>query len=303
VGAAKAGTTALHAILSQHPEIYMSPVKEPNFFCKDIKVNEFSPLMKKKYLNRKCRRTKFGEILPQHQLYIQSLNEYLKLFDRATKNHKIRGEASVSYLFSEIAAQEIYKFNPEAKIIILLRDPVERAFSHYLMDRKVGNNKISNFVVAVENDYNRSDKAWGNSHLYIELGLYYNQIKRYLDVFDRENIFLIQYNQFKDNNQLITDQITRFLKIDDLVLSKKGTQKNITQLPKNRFIQFLLNSKSIKRQFRNYASPYIKNKLKKIILSNKNLPVLSADIKEKILPYFKDDIEKLNKKMSFYFDK
>ena len=141
VGAAKAGTSALHAILSEHPNIFMSPVKEPNYFSSDLLVDNFNSEQKKKFKNEKIQFLNNGAVRPCHQLYVRNKTDYLRLFKDADSKVKYCGEASVSYLFSKIAAQKIKEFNPVSKIIIILRNPVERAFSHFLMDLKIGRSK------------------------------------------------------------------------------------------------------------------------------------------------------------------
>ncbi|MFM9056644.1 MAG: sulfotransferase domain-containing protein, partial [Bacteroidota bacterium] len=111
VGAAKAGTSALHHVLSLHPGVSMSSVKEPNFFSWDL--------------------------IEQQQLYyetpqIRTEDSYEALF----QGHpgRLRGEASVSYLYYPAVAKRLYDYNPSAKIIIVLREPISRAQSHYGMD-------------------------------------------------------------------------------------------------------------------------------------------------------------------------
>ena len=116
VGAPKAGTTSLYHYLEEHPEVYMSPIKETNFFS--------SKQMQEQEL--------YYDATP-----IQSKNQYLELFKDVSQEKQV-GEASVSYLYYTGVAKKILEFNPKAKIVIMLRNPVERAFSHYLMDKRLG---------------------------------------------------------------------------------------------------------------------------------------------------------------------
>ena len=130
VGAAKSGTTAIYNFLDQHPDIYMSPLKEPHFFCDDIRRENFSKQYK--------RRTRFNidaylsnkKLSKKHIAYLNNITHYLELF-REHSDEKYLGEVSNGYLFSTVAAQNIYNFNPNAKIIMILRDPCERAFSQW----------------------------------------------------------------------------------------------------------------------------------------------------------------------------
>ena len=113
VGAPKAGTTSLHYYLNQHADVSMSSVKEPNFFS--------SKEVESLFYNSKC---------------IDDSNDYHGLFSK--EKRQIIGEASVSYLYYEKVPNRIHDYNSEAKIIIMLREPVERSFSHYLMDYRLG---------------------------------------------------------------------------------------------------------------------------------------------------------------------
>ena len=112
VGAPKAGTSSLHFYLNQHPEICMSSVKEPNFFS-----------------------AKEVENLYYNSQIVSSTKDYNSLFE---SDVKIKGESSVSYLYYKEVAKRIYEYNAKAKIIIMLRKPVDRLFSHYLMDKRLG---------------------------------------------------------------------------------------------------------------------------------------------------------------------
>ena len=153
VGAAKAGTTSLYYYLKQHPEIFMSPVKEPNFFCyhEAIEVINFF-------------RFKEDDI--------STLDDYLALFRKVNKEKAI-GEASTQYLFFPSTAHNIKKMIPHAKMIILLRDPVSRAFSSYLFHLK-GNRVDRDFDDVVFRRTNSKDNDLKNYYIkYVEFGFYF----------------------------------------------------------------------------------------------------------------------------------
>ena len=118
VGAPKAGTTSLHFYLQQHPDVCMSEIKEPNYFTAQEVVKLYY------------------DVSP-----VNSEDWYHSIFTKPTR--KVIGEGSVSYLFYPEVAQKIYNYNPEARILIILRNPVQRAFSHYLMDFRLGLCNIS----------------------------------------------------------------------------------------------------------------------------------------------------------------
>ena len=137
VGAAKSGTTTLSKMLEAHPEVYLSPIKEPNYFSKDILPEKFEPVYRKNTFF--ADKTYFSQkpLKKVHLSFVREEKEYMALFEDAG-NEKAIGECSTSYLYSSEAAEEIRKFQPDAKIIVILRNPVTRAFSHYLMGLRFG---------------------------------------------------------------------------------------------------------------------------------------------------------------------
>lgn len=141
VGAAKSGTTSLYHYLKQHPEIYMSPVKEPKYFLASInKFPHNGP----------------GDIEVDKKI-IRTWDEYLKLFSNASVE-KCIGEASCGYLYyCELVAPSIKRISPEAKIIIVLRNPVERAFSAYCYLFREGRETLS-FEEALKIEEERKKK-------------------------------------------------------------------------------------------------------------------------------------------------
>ena len=202
VGAAKAGTTSIYKYLSEHPDIYMSPIKEPNFFGSDISWEDFrhdykinTQLDFDKYFSKK-------KLIHKHIAFIEDINLYMKLF-RNGEDFKILGEASTSYLYSKLAAKEIYKFNPTAKIIIILRDPLERTISHYLMDYSSKKYKTKNILEDLKKDFYSSKKGYGITNLYIDLSLYSEQILRYIKIFPK--CHMSDACMFKFVNQIIKE--------------------------------------------------------------------------------------------------
>ena len=187
VGANKGGTTSIYHYLKQHKQVYLSPVKEPHFFSKDIDVN----LFKREFAQNKLQdidKYVNGEMKEEfHAAFIRDIEQYKKLFSKV-QDQKAVGELSTSYLFSEVAAKEIKALIPDCKIIICLRNPFERAYSHYRMNLWTGNSNEFDFYKALVEDYDHKPKVWGNAHLYTEIGLYYQQVKRYLDLFGKDNV-------------------------------------------------------------------------------------------------------------------
>ncbi|RMA93316.1 sulfotransferase family protein [Hydrogenothermus marinus] len=274
VGAGKAGTTSLYYYFKQHPDIYMSPIKEPNYFAKDTDINEF--IKRHKGVNT----------------FIKDFNEYIQLF-KDRKKEKVVGEASVSYLYSKVAAAEIFKYNPNAKILIILRDPIERAFSQYLMNLMIGLTTEKNFIKEVVNDYKNSKGILGSAYLYIEFGLYYEQVKRYLDIFPKKNVKILLFEDLKNNLENTLKNIFVFLDVDSNV-KIDITPQNPSYVPRippsiNKFI--LKWGRNLKPIIPSNFWNEFKNFYRKIFFENQK-PVLSEKDRKYLLPFFEQDIKK-----------
>ena len=125
IGAMKSGTTALYYYLEQHPEIYMSPVKEPNFFSSQERENAAGAVAR--------------------------IGNYRDLF-RGVSGETAIGEASHSYLYEPGAAAEIRRYAPEAKLIAILRNPIDRAYSHFLHMVRSGTEPLDDFAQALQEE-------------------------------------------------------------------------------------------------------------------------------------------------------
>ncbi len=220
VGAPKCGTTSMSDYLGQHPDIFMSANKEPHFFGSDLRYNPG---------------------------YIRDKEEYLALFTNA-RHEKIIGEASTWYLFSSQAAREIRDFSPDAHIIIMLRNPVEMIYSLHAQRLYDCNEDIPDFVGALAAEAERSQglrrpKAFHGSldvYLYREVGKYAQQVQRYLDIFGRERVHFILFDDLMKDTAAVFKQTCNFLGIDSTMrvnLSLKNQMKKHRLLSLGRFMR------------------------------------------------------------------
>lgn len=174
VGAAKAGTTSLYEYLRGHPDVFFPSIKEPHFFT------EVRPAPEHRYAQRR---------------FVTRREEYLALYEGA-KGKALRGDASPSYLWCPAAPARIAQVSPEARIVVLLRDPIERAYSHYLMEFREGADH-GTFAEALARDQARPEKGWAVSHLYLELGFYATQLARYFEHFPRAQVFVLELEELR----------------------------------------------------------------------------------------------------------
>ena len=197
IGAQKAGTSSLFNYLGQHPDITLPSKKELHFF--DLR-------------------------------YDKGIEWYESLFPEGINyENQITGEASPYYLFHPLVPEYVRYHYPGIKLIILLRDPVDRAYSHFQMERKRGTEPLASFVHAVELEVERiyeeeqkiprgeiqSGTRFRNWS-YMKRGLYGQQLQRWLGFFPREQFLIIRSEDFFSSTLLWMQQIHTFLGIRDI---------------------------------------------------------------------------------------
>lgn len=279
IGAGKFGTTSLHYYLQQHPNIYMSPIKETNFFAYAANSND-------QFLS-------FNDsIFP-----VKDIATYKKLFNGA-KNEAARGECSPMYLWHLIAPKNIKSYIPEAKLICVLRNPVERSYSAYLM--YVSQNferRTFSQAVADEVKFSKTGNWLLGRGVYIGIGFYHEQLKRYLQYFHRNQIKVILYDDYRQNSLATLNSIYRFLEINMNIFPKILVKHNPSGLPKNKTMHHLLQPRKFTKQIRRYMPRYshdpIFNFFMKIKSNNLVKPPLNENLRRKIVEIFREDILKL----------
>ena len=272
VGAPKAGTTSLFYYLNKNKGICMSSIKEPNFFSsQDLKIQK----------------------IYYDSLILDNLKEYERIFTPKNKQ-QIIGEASVSYLFYPNVANRIFDYNPRSKIIIILRDPVERAFSHYSMDLRLGHVKQS-LDELFDLGLNNKDNLFFQQ--YILLGQYYEQVNRYIEVFGRENICVKFYDELKLDASSFYSDILKFLQQENDHNIDFNQPFNKSKLPSNKFIKWLY-SWPIIRKISLIFLPLSVIEFININFFKENNNIITNDLKSKLHSFFLEDIEKLEKLLS-----
>jgi hypothetical protein len=214
-GAPKSGTTSLYHYLDQHPEIYMSPIKEPNYFASEIRMVRFSERLRSRaerdakalqtYLAGPMREKRFGGLVTEWA-------DYQKLF-REAEGRKAIGEASVCYLWSESAATNIRRGIPDARIIVVLRNPVELLFSMYIHTLRSRAIELT-FREAIEMALEQRGGAIDVMHPFLDFGFYYGQVKRLLENFSHDRLRIYWYEDYRADAARMLADIFRFLEVD-----------------------------------------------------------------------------------------
>jgi len=197
MGAPKAGTSALHAALTQHPQIYASPVKEPKYYmCWDAPPPSYRGP---------------GDA-HSNQEWIWRRADYQRLFQGAPEQ-SIRLESTPFYLYAPGARRKIAEELPEAKLIIIVRDPIDRAYSNWMHLWADGLEPIPDFVDAWHAEDSRIDAGWAPFWHYQRLGRYGEQLADLLGRVDRERVFVLRYWQLVSQPKETLNRVARFLGI------------------------------------------------------------------------------------------
>jgi hypothetical protein len=163
---------------------------------------------------------------------IRDKKEYLRLFEKA-RGHTVVGEATPGYLWDPDAPKLIHQTVSDARIIMILRDPIERAYSQYLQSVKYGGIK-SSFYDELMRDYKSQEKLYGPSQLYVEMGMYYEQVKRYFDIFGREQVKVIIFEEFVQHLAQTVNEVMAFLGVNYTVTADMMEHYNPDSVPRSR---------------------------------------------------------------------
>lgn len=254
VGAPKCGTTYLFEYLKLTKECDMSSVKEPDFFSHDLLARNVT------YYNTKP---------------IENQVEYDQLF-RLNEDFPYHCEASVSYFTYPEVARRIHTYNPEAKIIILLRDPALRAFSHFKMDQRLG--YINASFESIINKENNETSAKQFYHQYITMGYYSRYVKAYLNQFGKDQVCCIEDST--DMSKVIA-RISAFLDIPLRTIPAKRINQSIN------FKSDILKSLYASRRTRKFLKAIVPTSF--VSLVNTEDEKLPDELNEKLTDLFKED--------------
>ena len=252
VGAMKAGTTSFVDTISEHSDIFISPIKEPNYFTEHLPYNLYQPSRffdLNKYFEKE-----FPE--PLHITKIGSMDQYKRLFSLA-HNEKYLCDSSTSYLHSPETAKKIFDYNPKAKIIVILREPLDRAFSHYRMDVAMSRTKNSFEDILVEEiaQYKVGTLPWNS---YLGMSFYEKALIEYNQYF--KDVFILDFKKLKSENSKEWTRLSRFLEIPDFKESKLA-QKNKTRTLRFQNLFYILKRIGLKDYFSRIFSSRIKRNL------------------------------------------
>ena len=286
VGAQKAGTTALYQYLKQHPEVFMSPVKEPHFFAFENRDLDFRGPRDRETLGR---------------MVVRDEGAYRGLFADAV-GARARGEASAMYLYMPDAVGGIGRHVPDAKLVAVLRNPADRAYSSFLHMMRDGREPIPEFGRALEAEEERIRGNWSPIWHYRRMGFYHDQISRYREAFGSEGLRVYLYEDLEGNPEGVLRDIHGFIGVDPSFVPDVSSRYNVSGVPKSKKLhavhRFLLRPNPVKAALKPFLPKRMRRRMVEGSLNalrNRNLvkPPFPEEVRHGLIEGYREDISKL----------
>ena len=293
-GAPKAGTDALYYEFDQHPEIYMSPLKEPCYFSAEIRVENFEPGLRERmkneaesvreFIHGPMTDKRFGGI-------VSEWDDYQRLF-AGVRNEKAVGEGSVCYLWSQTAAAAIASRLPEARIIIVLMDPAERAFAQYL--KSVSDGTVAHsFAEHLDACFHRTGEHLGVLHPFLEFGMYAQQVRRYLDVFPADQLHISLFEEMQKDRRGWFSGILEFLGVDPMFVPGGGRGHYHPNVPKFVRVSQTLQARGLWKALGQCVPRGLQPAVKRLLYRQAESIAMAAEDRARLVEYYRGDIEEL----------
>ena len=286
VGAQKAGTTALYQYLKQHPDVYMSPVKEPHFFAFEGRDLDYRGPRDRETLGH---------------MVVRDEGAYRELFAGAG-GEKARGEASAMYLYMEEAVGGIGRHAPDAKLLAVLRNPVDRAYSSFLHMVRDGREPIPDFGRALAAEEGRISGNWSPIWHYRRMGFYHEQVLRYREAFGPRNLRVFLYEDLEGDPGGVLRDIYEFIGVDPSFVPDVSSRYNVSGVPKSKGLhalhRFLLRPNPVKAAFKPFFPKGLRRRMVEGSLNtlrNRNLvkPPFPEEVRRDLIEGYREDVAKL----------
>jgi Sulfotransferase family len=273
IGAARSATTSLHYALRAHPQVFVPERKEPNFFA-------FEGLP--------------ADADPGVATSVTRLEDYVRLFQGVTDEEAI-GEVSPVYLVNPRACERIHTHIPEAKLIAVLRNPIERAYSDYLMRIREGLEPLRDFGRALAEEEARHRVGHPGGY-YIRTGFYGRQLRPYFNKFGADHIQVHLFEDVVANPDDALASIFGFLGVNPDFRPGPLLQTNVSGVPRNAPLAGLF---WMRKRFGALASAVLpletKRRIKALMEKGLDRPPLLPEHREELVDVYRDDVRELEK--------
>lgn len=279
VGAQKSGTSALSVWIGQHPQVFMSFPKEPGYLA---------------FLDRGYHYLDgYGRQAPASKYVVKDESTYLNLFSGALPSQSVIGEASTWYFSVPGVAERIKSYSKDAKILVILRNPVDRAYSAWCHARRDKLEPCEEFNSALQKENDRGEVEF--LLRYHRMGMYSDSLAEYLSVFGADRVRVLLYEDLLDDELTLWKQLCGFLEIDQSVEMPRQRRPNRSGQPRSQLVQTVLGSHRIKAGIRaiipTQAAFWMKERVDGMNL--KQFPRLDEDTRATLLNYYRQEIETL----------
>ena len=276
IGAAKSGTTSIWRYLSQHPQVFVPPIKEPRFFSYEGETVDYRGPGDDKWRRE----------------IVTSWEDYCRLFEPAAAQTAL-GEASNVYLyFAAKTAPRIAARLPHVRLIAILRHPVDRAYSSFQMLRGEGRESHEDFRLALREEEGRLARGWSPAWAYVRRGMYAESIRTYLDFFPKTQMRFFLYDDLVQQPMEMINSIFAFIDVAPFEPDIRR-RYNVSASPKSRWLAFLLHNRTpLSLTLRRILPQSVRRPIKRRLLdANVRPPAkLPADVRAELVPLFRDDI-------------
>ena len=281
IGAPKAGSTALHAALAQHPQLYLSPVKEPKFFmCDGPPAPQRGP----------------GDAHSVRE-WIWERDRYESLFASAPDAAR-KGESTPFYLWDRDAHRRMRALVPDVKLIAVLRDPVDRAYSNWTHMWCDGLEPEASFVQACLAEPERVARGWAPFWRYLELGRYGEQLEDLYRWFPPAQVHLLRYRDLVDEHDRTLDRICEFLGVRTGLIAEAPSQNVSTWVEPTRVNLALQAVVRAGADIGRWFPPQVWRRASAPVLAtlhrrHGDRPELPAEDRQRLAAQFRDDVRRL----------
>lgn len=275
-GVARCGSTALYEYLQQHPNVFMCQPKEPHFFSFEGEVVDFRGP---------------GDDTSINRVSVTSLEAYERLFDGAGNASAI-GEASIEYGYYPKAVDGIRRRIPHARLICMLRNPAERAFSAYSLMRSRALEPAPSFEAALADEPSRIAKRWHHIWHYRQMGFYHPQLKRFFDTFPSQQIRVYLFEEFRADPLRVARDIFEFLGVDPTFVPLHAPISVPGGVPRSPLLQrMLMGTSNLKQALRLVLPAHIRRRVwQRLNAANLVRDVMSPATRSALLAEYHDDI-------------
>jgi hypothetical protein len=280
IGGAKAGTSSLYAYLRQHPQIFLSEVRECDFFTLEgQRPNYNGP----------------GDRIA-YRRYITTLEGYQRLFKPATGRPAI-GESSDLYLDGPGTARRIRHYLPEARLVVILRDPADRAYSQYKHLVRDGREALPTFEHALDAEEKRIADGWHPIWHLTARGFYAAQLEPYLELFPREQISIHLYDDFVTDPPALLRVLFQFLGVDPTFRVDMSLRYNVSGTPRSKLLHsFLARPLAVKDLFKPLLPARFRHRLRARLMNRNIVPDrsrMSPDTRKALVELYREDVLRL----------